>query len=94
VAKLKQTIKQQEVSYTAKLSGFAEQLEGMAKRKSKAREMLYETGLQIKATVSSMNDLLRGEPSLRLVKPFIEQLTEKCDMIEQLVISSLNPQRD
>lgn len=28
------------------------------------------------------------------VKPLFDQLQEKCDMIEQLIIASLNPQRD
>ena len=63
----------------------------MAKRKSKAKERLYETGLQVKATVEAMTDLLRGEPSLRLMKPLVEQIAEKSDMIEQLIISSLHP---
>jgi hypothetical protein len=82
IQKLRHTVKQQELAYTEKLSGFAVQLEEMAKRKSKAKERLYETGLQVKATVEAMTDLLRGDPSLRLMKPLVDQIAEKSDMIE------------
>lgn len=38
---------------------FARQLEGVSKRKSKAKEKLYEIGLQVKATVNGLSDLMR-----------------------------------
>ena len=45
VQKLKQILKQQEQAYKTKLTSFTQQLEEMSKRKSKAKERLYETGL-------------------------------------------------
>jgi len=53
-------MKVQERSYKERLMGFANQLEGVSSRKSKAKEKLYEVGLQIKSTINSISDIVRA----------------------------------
>jgi hypothetical protein len=80
---------------------FARELEGVSIRKSKNKEKLYQAGLQIKSVLNNLIDLIRGHIhtkketlSLKSFKPLLENLHDKCDILEQLVIATLHPQRD
>lgn len=91
----------QERRYKEKLVKFAQELENVGKRKSKNKERLYQAGMQIKATLNGLIDMIREHIaskhetlSLKILKPLLEQLHSKCDILESLVVDSLHPQRD
>lgn len=88
--------------YQQRLLQFAQELEGAGKRKSKAKEKLYQAGQQVKTTLHAINDLHRaqklhipdGTNSLSAISPLLEALNGQCAMIEQLIIATLHPHRD
>jgi hypothetical protein len=80
---------------------FANQLEGVSLRKSKNKEKLYQAGLMIKSVLNNLIDMIRGHihnkretMSLKYLKPLLESLHDKCDILEHLVIATLHPQRE
>ncbi len=101
VSILKDAMIVQERRYKEKLVKFAQELENVGKRKSKNKERLYQAGMQIKATLNGLIDMIREHIaskhetlSLKILKPLLEQLHSKCDILESLVVDSLHHQRD
>lgn len=95
---MQKKIKELDRQYKDKLMRFAKELEGVSIRKSKNKERLYQAGLQIKSVLNNLIDLIRGHIhnkketlSLKSLKPLLETLHEKCDMLENLVIATLHP---
>jgi len=86
---LQRQLKEQESQYKDKLMRFARELEGVSIRKSKNKEKLYQAGLQIKSVLNNLIDLIRGHIhtkketlSLKSLKPLLETLHDKCDILE------------
>jgi hypothetical protein len=95
---MKEAMIVQERRYKDKLIQFTRELENATKRKSKNKEQFYQAGMQIKATLNAMVDLIREHIaskhetlSLKALKPLVEQMHTKCDILEQLVVDSLHP---
>ena len=59
---------------------------------------MFQAGLQIKSVLNNLIDIIRSHISnkhetlsLKSVKPILEKLHEKCDIMEALIVQSLHP---
>lgn len=89
---LHRELKGRDQKYKDKLLVINKELEHIGKKKSKSKEKVYQLGMQIKASVQNLAQIARS--SSKELEGFIQEIEQKTELLENLIIQSLHPQQD
>eukprot|EP00347_Sterkiella_histriomuscorum_P007219 403349805 len=92
--KMVREIKSRDHQYKDKLIKINSDLEQIDKRKHKNKEKLYQIFMQMKASAQSISQISENEFQTHPLRDFLASISEKCELMEHLVISHLHPKRD